>query len=69
MYTSDDYANDIDLYRIFDKGQRVSVQLLNARLAHIIMVALQTCTSKSLRPLVNRSSENSRTALLVTIHS
>ena len=33
MYTSDDYANDIDLYRIYlDKGQRVSVQLLNARL-------------------------------------
>ena len=63
MYTSDDYANDIDLYRIYlDKGQRVSVQLLNARLGthHYGLTDMHIEVTS---PSGKQVARNSRTAL------
>ncbi|MEL0120160.1 MAG: hypothetical protein VXB01_14570, partial [Opitutae bacterium] len=64
MYTSDDYANDIDLYRIhLDKGQRVSVQLLNARLGTHHYGGLTDMHIEVTSPSGKKVARNSRTAL------
>ena len=64
MYTSDDYANDIDLYRIYlDKGQRVSVQLLNARLGTHHYGGLTDMHIEVTSPSGKQVARNSRTAL------
>ena len=63
-YTSSDYANDIDLYRIhLDKGQRVTAQLLNARLGTHHYGGLTDMHIEVTSPSGKRVSRNSRTAL------
>ena len=63
-YHSNEYANDIDLYKIhLEKGQRVTAQLLNARLGTHHFGGLTDMHIEVTAPSGKRVARNGRTAL------